>query len=137
MLSCLSSKPSRIEIFVFFLAVFTNSAYDIRPAKLSSPREEARVPPAGLALRLSFGVFSYACACLAVSDPNIFASCHLPTHPPPPAHKTFIRAQPCAARNVCLNKLLSLRLTLKIFHQLCKLAYLFFHYTCVCVCDFL
>lgn len=66
-----------------------NSTSDIRTAKLSSPleeevvEEEARVPPAGpWLLACLLGIFSYACACLAVSDPNRFASRHLPTHPP-------------------------------------------------------
>lgn len=117
------------------------------------PREEERVPPAGHAASSSVffysfflgkggkggGYVSYACACLVVSDPNRFASRHLATHPlaplqpsSPPAHKTFIRAQPCAARNVRLNKSLRLRLTPKKVHQLCKRTY-FLSHLCACV----
>lgn len=94
------------SLFVCFLPFFFNIfAYDTRTA--SRKRESYQQD---WLLAHLFGVFSYACACLAVSDPNRFASRHLPypptqpPPPPPPAHKTFIRAQPCAARDVCVNK---------------------------------
>lgn len=95
------------------------NTYDTRTSQI--PQQEAR----------------NVCACLVVSDPNRFASRHLPTHHLNRhrrrlAHKTFISAQPCAGRNVCVNKSLSLWFTPKILqsHQLRKITY--FLTFCLC-----
>lgn len=105
-----------------------NSAYYISEGKSSSSREEARVPAAGLAPRLCLGVFCMhvrAWPCLIqIDSPHV--TFYLPTHPPPSAHKTFIRAQPRAARNVCLNKSLSVGFLLHIL-QACQLCQITLH----------
>lgn len=54
---------AELRSLFFSCLFFNNSAHDIRAAKWSGPREDARVPPAGLALHLSAGAV-FVCMCV-------------------------------------------------------------------------